>query len=257
MRRIPKWRAAVAARSPEERVRRPRRRPHRAARVEKVDVSNASFVASQARVTQNMSRGGVAASRTRATLAAAAPAAGMRYGTWSAREAHDCVRALKVHCAALFEDDIVWTVAWKRCAWPEMMKAVGTREISQIQDHVRDLFAVGERLCTATSPEERRDIFTRKLAAAVEALEADDVWRHQRAQAASEQVDVAASADVSAYLEAAAAVATASDKDAARAERDALEEAAANAYPDLFPVVEARRPCPHSRATSPLAEKPT
>ena len=104
------------------------------------------------------------------------------------------------------------------------------------------MFAVGEQLETATSPEERRDIFTRKLAAAVEALEADDVWRHQRAQAASEQVDVAASADVAAYLEAAAAVATASDKAAARAERDALEEAAVNAYPDLFPVVEARRP---------------
>ena len=190
-----------------------------------------------------MSQGCVAGWRTRATLAAAAPAKGMNYGPWTAREAHDCVRALRVHCAALFEDDIVWTKAWLLCDWPKMKDAIGTREISQIQDHVRDLFAVGERLCTATSPEERRDIFTRKLAAAVEALEADDVWRHQRAQAASEQVDVAASASaVGAYLVAAAAVATASDKAAARVERDALAKAAVQAYPDLFSVVEARRP---------------
>jgi hypothetical protein len=181
----------------------------------------------------------------------------MNYGPWTALEEHDCVKALRVHCAALFEDDIVWTKAWLLCDWPKMKDAIGTREIGQIQAHVKDLFAIGERLCTATSPEERREIVTRKLAAAVAALEADDAWRHQRAQAASEQVDDAASADVAAYLEAAAAVATASDKAAARAERDAREEAAVNAYPDLFPVVEARRPCPHSRATSPLAEKPT
>jgi hypothetical protein len=213
--------------------------------------------ASQARVSQNKSRGGVVASRTRATLAAAAPANGMNYGDWTARENHAFVKALGTSGAAFFQDDIVWTAAWKLCKWLEMEKAVGTREIHQIKCHVRDWFAVGERLETATSPANRRDIFTRKLAAAVEALEADDVWRHQRAQAASEKVDVAASADVAAYLEAAAAVATASDKAAARAERDALEEAAVNAYPDLFPVVEARRPCPHSRATSPLAEKPT
>ena len=130
-----------------------------------------------------------------------------------------------------------------RCDWLEMRKAVGTREISQIQEHVKYWFQVGERICTATSPAERRGILTRKQAAAVEALEADDVWRHQRAQAASEQVDVAASASaVGAYLVAAAAVATASDKAAARAERDALEEAAVKAYPDLFPVVEARHP---------------
>ena len=175
-------------------------------------------------------------------MAAAAAANGMNYGDWTAPEDHACVKALIVHGAAFFEDDVVWTVAWKRCAWPKMKKAIGTRDIGQIQARVKYWFQVGERLCTATSPPERRDIFTRKLAEAVEALEADDVWRHQRAQAASEQVDVAASANVAAYLEAAAAVATATDKDAARAERDALEEAAVNAYPDLFPVVEARRP---------------
>ena len=186
-------------------------------------------------------------------MAAAAPAASMRYGDWDAREAHACVKALIVHGAALFEDDIVWTEAWKRCAWPKMKDAIGTRDIGQIQDFVRRYFTVGDRLCTATSPADRRAIFARKLAEAVVALEADDVWRHQRAQAASEQVDVAASADMAAYLEAAAAVATASDKAAARAERDALEEAAVQAYPDLFPVVEARRPCPNSRAAAPLA----
>ncbi len=179
---------------------------------------------------------------TTATLAASAAANGMNYGDWTAPEDHACVKALKVHCAALFEDDIVWTVAWKRCAWPKMKDAIGTREISQIQEHVKYWFQVGERLCTATSPAERRAIHAERLAAAVVALEADDAWRHQRAQAASEQVDVAASADVGAYLVAAAAVATATDKDAARAERDALEEAAVQAYPDLFPVVEARRP---------------
>ena len=189
-----------------------------------------------------MSRGAFASVATRATLAAAAAANGMNYGDWTAPEDHACVKALIVHGAAFFEDDIVWTVAWKMCKWPEMMKAVGTREIGQIKSYVERLFAIGERLCTATSPAERRAILTRKLAAAVEALEADDAWRHQRAQAASEQVDVAASANVAAYLKAAAAVATASDKAAARAVRDALEEAAVQAYPDLFPVVEARRP---------------
>ena len=166
----------------------------------------------------------------------------MGYDTWSACENHTCLKALKTSGAAFFKDDIVWTVAWKMCKWPEIEKAVGTREIRQIQDHVRRYFTVGDRVHTATSPAERRAIFARKLAEAVVALEADDVWRHQRAQAASEQVDVAASADVGAYLVAAAAVATASDKAAARAERDALEEAAVNAYPDLFRVVEARRP---------------
>ena len=188
-----------------------------------------------------MSRGQVAGWRTRATLAAAAPAAGLRYGPWTARENHACVRALETSGAAFFRNGVPFTEAWLRCEWLEMRKAIGTREISQIQDHVRYWFQVGERLGTETSPAERRDIVSRKLAEAIAALEADDAWRHQRAQAASEKVDVA-SADVAAYLEAAAAVAKASDKAAARAERDALEEAAVNAYPDLFPVVEARRP---------------
>ena len=151
------------------------------------------------------------------------------------------MRALETSGAAFFRNGVPFTEAWLRCEWLEMRKAIGTREISQIQDHVRYWFQVGERLGTETSPAERRDIVSRKLAEAIAALEADDAWRHQRAQAASEKVDVA-SADVAAYLEAAAAVAKASNKAAARAERDALEEAAVNAYPDLFPVVEARRP---------------
>ena len=159
---------------------------------------------------------------------------------------------LEVHGPAFFKAGVCFTEAKVRCDFVKIQEAVVTRDIWQIKDYVRELFGIrGERLCTATSPAERRNIVTRKLAAAVAALEADDVWRHQRAQAASEQVDVAASADVAAYLKAAAAVATASDRAAARAERDALEEAAVNAYPDLFPVVEARRPCPHSRTAAP------
>ena len=165
------------------------------------------------------------------------------------------MEALEDHGPAFFKAGVCFTEAKVRCDFVKIQEAVVTRDIWQIKDYVRELFGIrGERLCTATSPADRRDIFTRKLAEAVEALEADDVWRHQRAQAASEQVDVAASANVAAYLEAAAAVATATDKAAARAERDALEEAAVKAYPDLFPVVEARCPCPNYRATSPLAE---
>ena len=163
----------------------------------------------------------------------------MNYGPWTARENHACVRALETSGTAFFRNGVPFTEAWLRCEWLEMRKAIGTREISQIQDHVRYWFQVGERLCTATSPAERRDIVSRKLAEAVEAL---DAWCHQCAKVAVTVVDVAASADVAAYLEAAAAVATASDKAAARAERDALEEAAVKAYPDLFSVVEARRP---------------
>ena len=164
---------------------------------------------------------------------------------------------LEVHGPAFFKAGVCFTEAKVRCDFVKIQEAVVTRDIWQIKNYVQEMFGIrGERLCTATSPAERRNIVTRKLAAAVAALEADDAWRHQRAQAASEQVDVAASADVAAYLKAAAAVATASDRAAARAERDALEEAAVNAYPDLFPV-NARRPCPKSRATSPLDEKPT
>ena len=160
----------------------------------------------------------------------------MNYGPWTALEEHDCVKALKTSGAAFFEDDIVWTKAWLLCDWLEMRKAIGTREIRQIQNYVKRFFAIGERLYTATSPAERRDIFTRKQADAIAAL---DAWRLNCAQVAAEEVEADA---VSAYQRAAAAVATASDKAAARAERDALEEAAVNAYPDLFPVVEARRP---------------
>ena len=150
---------------------------------------------------------------------------------------------LEVHGPAFFKAGVCFTEAKVRCDFVKIQEAVVTRDIWQIKDYDRELFGIrGERLCTATSPAERRNIVTRKLAAAVAALEADDAWRHQRAQAASEQVDVAASANVAAYLKAAAAVATASDKAAARAVRDALEEAAVQAYPDLFPVVEARRP---------------
>ena len=165
---------------------------------------------------------------------------------------------LEVHGPAFFKAGVCFTEAKVRCDFVKIQEAVVTRDIWQIKNYVQEMFGIrGERLCTATSPAERRNIVTRKLAAAVAALEADDAWRHQRAQAASEQVDVAASASaVGAYLVAAAAVATASDRAAARAERDALEEAAVNAYPDLFPV-NARRPCPKSRATSPLDEKPT
>ena len=182
---------------------------------------------------------------TRATLAAAAAANGMNYGDWTAPEDHACVKALIVHGAAFFEDDIVWTVAWKRCAWLKMKDAIGTREISQIQAHVTYWFQVGERICTATSPAERRAIHAERLAAAVVALEADDASRLERVQVVSEEVDDAAAASaVEAYQEAAKSVVDAApaEKAALRVQRDALEEAAVKAYPDLFPVVEARRP---------------
>ena len=161
----------------------------------------------------------------------------MRSGPWSPREELACLEELEVHGPAFFRNDVDgYTEAKVRCSFDKIQEAVVTRDIGQIKSYFDYLFS------TATSSAERRDIFTRKLAAAVAALEADDAWRHQRAQVASKNVDDAASADVVAYLEAAAAVATASDKAAARAERDALEEAAVQAYPDLFPVVEARRP---------------
>ena len=80
-------------------------------------------------VSQNISRGCVAGWRTRATLATAAAAAGMRYGDWDAREAHACVKALIVHGAAFFRDGVSFTKAWLLCDWLEMRKAVGTREI--------------------------------------------------------------------------------------------------------------------------------
>ena len=203
--------------------------------------------ASQARISRNKSQGNVNHSQTMALNRVARAARGLRSGPWSSREELACLEALEDHGPAFFKAGVCFTEAKVRCDFVKIQEAIKTRDIGQIKSYVDRL------LSTATSPADRRDIFTRKLAAAVVALEADDAWRHQRAQAASEQVDVAASADVAAYLEAAAAVATASDKAAARAERDALEEAAVNAYPDLFPVVEARRPCPNSRAAAPLA----
>ena len=206
--------------------------------------------ASQARISGNMSEAKINHSQTMALNRVARAARGMRSGPWTLREELACLEELEVHGPAFFRDDVCFTEAKVRCDFVKIQEAIKTRDIGQIKSYVDRLFS------TATSFAERRDIFTRKQAAAVEALEADDAWRHQRAQAASEQVDVAASADVAAYLKAAAAVATASDRAAARAERDALEEAAVNAYPDLFPV-NARRPCPKSRATSPLDEKPT
>ena len=182
----------------------------------------------------------------------------MNYGPWTALEEHDCVEALLKHGAVLFQDGIVWTEAWKRCAWPEIEKAIGTREIRQIQDHVRALFAVGDRFCTATSPAERRAIHAERLAAAVVALEADDASRLERVQVVSEEVDDAAAAGaVEAYHKAAKSVVDAApaEKAALRVQRDALEEAAVNACASLS--FAAQRPCPNSRATSPSAEKPT
>ena len=172
----------------------------------------------------------------------------MNYGPWTALEEHDCVEALIVHGAAFFEDDVVWTVAWMRCAWREIEKAIGTREIRQIQNYVKRFFAIGERLYTATSPAERRDIFTRKQADAIAAL---DAWRLNCAQVAVEEVEAASADAVSAYQNAALRVhATAVGKAALRAQRDALAEAAARAYPALFEArrpAAARRPCPISR----------
>jgi len=74
------------------------------------------------------------------------------------------------------------------------------------------------------------------------AVEAFDAWLLNCAEVAIEEVEADA---VSAYQRAAVAVATAiDDKAALRAQRDALAEAAARAYPALF---EARRPAAASR----------
>ena len=150
---------------------------------------------------------------------------------------------LEVHGPAFFKAGVCFTEAKVRCDFVKIQEAVVTRDIWQIKNYVQEMFGIrGERLCTATSPAERRNIVTRKLAAAVAALEADDASCLEHAKVASQKADDAAAADVAAYLEAAAAVATASDKAAARAERDALEGAAVKAYPGLFPVVVARHP---------------
>ena len=83
------------------------------------------------------------------------------------------------------------------------------------------------------------------------AVAACDAWRLNCAQVAVEEVEADA---VSAYQRAAAAVATAIDQAAARAERDALAKAAVREYPALFEArrpAAARRPCPNSRTASP------
>ena len=73
------------------------------------------------------------------------------------------------------------------------------------------------------------------------AVAAYDAWLLNCADVAAEEVEADA---VSAYQRAAAAVATAIDQAAARAERDALAKAAVREYPALF---EARRPAAASR----------
>ena len=198
--------------------------------------------ASQARISGNMSEAKINHSQTMALNRVARAARGMRSGPWTLREELACLEELEVHGPAFFRDDVCFTEAKVRCHFDKIQEAVVTRDIGQIKSYVDRLFS------TATSFAERRDIFTRKQADAIAAL---DAWRLNCAQVAAEEVEADA---VSAYQRAAAAVATASDKAAARAERDALEEAAVKAYPDLFPVVEARCPCPNYRATSPLAE---
>ena len=91
------------------------------------------------------------------------------------------------------------------------------------------------------------------------AVAACDAWRLNCAQVAVEIVEANA---VSAYQRAAAAVVTAiDDKAALRVQRDALVEAAEQAYPALFAArrpaaawrrpVAARRPCPNSRTAAP------
>ena len=105
-------------------------------------------------------------------------------------------------------------------------------------------------LSTATSPAKRRDIVTRKLAAAVVALEADDASRLERANVASEEADAAAAGAVEAYKKAAKSVVDAApaEKAALRVQRDALEEAAVNACASLS--FAAQRPCPNSHTAS-------
>ena len=77
------------------------------------------------------------------------------------------------------------------------------------------------------------------------AVEACDAWRLNCAQVAVEEVEAASADAVSAYQNAALRVhATAVGKAALRAQRDALAEAAEQAYPALL---EARRPAAAGR----------
>ena len=84
------------------------------------------------------------------------------------------------------------------------------------------------------------------------AVAAYDAWLLNCAEVAIEEVEADA---VSAYQNAALRVhATAVGKAALRAQRDALAEAAEQAYPALFAArrpAAARRPCPNSRTASP------
>ena len=83
------------------------------------------------------------------------------------------------------------------------------------------------------------------------AVEAFDAWLLNCADVAVEEVEAASADAVSAYQNAALRVhATAVGKAALRAQRDALAEAAEQAYPALFAArrpAAARRPCPISR----------
>ena len=82
------------------------------------------------------------------------------------------------------------------------------------------------------------------------AVEAFDAWLLNCADVAVEEVEAASADAVSAYQRAAAAVVTAIDQAAARAERDTLAKAAVREYPALFEArrpAAARRPCPISR----------
>ena len=129
--------------------------------------------ASQARISRKLSRGGIASWRSggaRALNRVARAARGLRSGPWSPREELACLEELEVHGPAFFKAGVCFTEAKVRCDFVKIQEAVVTRDIWQIKDYVRELFGIrGERLCTATSPAERRNIVTRKLAAAVAA----------------------------------------------------------------------------------------
>ena len=76
------------------------------------------------------------------------------------------MEALEDHGPAFFKAGVCFTEAKVRCDFVKIQEAIKTRDIRQIKSYVDRL------LSTATSPADRRDIFTRKLAAAVVALEA-------------------------------------------------------------------------------------
>ena len=105
-------------------------------------------------------------------------------------------------------------------------------------------------ICFTSSGSWRLELATTYLGTYSTAVEACDAWRLNCAEVAVEVVEADA---VSAYQRAAAAVVTAiGDKAALRAQRDALAEAAARAYPALF---EARRPAAARRPVSKLSTR--